>query len=176
MEKTMEKTISALNFALKFEKEGKEYFQKAAAITNNTFGKKVFQALAREEDLHMKKIQEMYKKLEKEGKWKERVTVVGNPDQVQTVFNEAMEKIDKDIKANTDDLAALKKAMELEGRGEKLYKDLSEKAVNSFEKRFFLTLATEERGHFLLILDSFDYLSDPAAWFDQKERSGLDGG
>ena len=112
----------------------------------------------------------------KEGKWEERITVIGSPDRVKTVFAEAIEKIDQEIKANTSDLEALKKAMKLEERGEKLYNGLSEKATNSFEKRFFLTLATEERGHFLLILDSFDYLSDPAGWFAQKERSGLDGG
>ena len=172
----MEKTISALKFALKFEKEGKEYFKKAATMTNNALGKELFRTLAEEEDLHMKKIQEIYKKLEKEGKWEERITIVGSPDRVKTVFAEATERIGKDVKADTSDLDALKKAMEMEGRGEKLYKDLSEKAANSFEKRFFLTLATEERGHFLLILDSFDYLSDPAGWFAQKEMRGLDGG
>lgn len=172
-----DKMVKALEFALRFEREGKEFFEKAAKITNNSLGREVFQTLAEEEDVHMNKIMEVYQNLEKKGKWEERITVVGNPDRVKTVFAEAMEKIDKDIKAGTSDLEALKKVMELEQRGQNLYyNDLAEKAADPLEKRFYLTLATEERGHFLLILDSYDYLSNPSGWFAQKERSLLDGG
>jgi len=145
------------------------YFTPKEAI-----GEKV--ELAKEEDLHMKKIMEVYRDLEDKGKWEERITVVGNPERVKTVFAEAMARIDKDIKASAGDLEALKRAMDLEQRGQNLYNDLAEKAADPLEKRFYLTLATEERGHFLLILDSYDYLSDPAGWFAQKERSLLDGG
>jgi len=170
------KMMEALNFALKFEREGKEFYEKAAEITNNSLGKEIFQTLAKEEVLHMEKIQEVYQNIEKEGEWRERITVIGNPEQIKTVFAEAMEKIDKEIKVSTSDLEALKKAMEMEERGEKLYNSLAEKAIDPLEKRFYLTLSVEERSHFLLILDSYDYLSDPAGWFAQKERSSLDGG
>jgi len=176
MKQNPDKMVEALEFALQFEREGKEFFEEAAKITNNSLGKDVFQALAEEENIHMNKIMEVYQNLENKGKWEERITVVGNPDGVKTVFAGAMEKIDKDIKVSTSDLEALKKAMELEQRGQKLYNGLAEKAADPLEKRFHLTLATEERGHFLLILDSYDYLSDPAGWFAQKERSLLDGG
>ncbi len=170
-----DKMVEALDFALRFEREGKEFFEKAAKITNNSLGREVFQTLAEEEDVHMKKIMEVYRDLEKKGKWEKRITVVGNPGRVKTVFADAVEKIGKDIKAGTSDLEALKKAMDLEERGQKLYNGLAEKAADPLEKRFYLTLATEERGHFLVILDSYDYLSDPAGWFAQKERSLLDG-
>lgn len=166
----------ALEFALRFEREGKEFFEKAARLTSSSLGREVFQTLAKEEDLHMKKIMEIYDDLKKKGKWEQRITAVGNPNLVKTVFAEAMAKIDKDIKASTSDLEALKKAMDLEQRGQSLYNDLAEQARDPLEKRFYLTLGTEERGHFLLILDSYDYLSDPAGWFAQKERSLLDGG
>jgi len=171
-----DKMMEALNFALKFEREGKEFYKKAARITNNSLGKEIFQTLAKEEILHMENIQKIYQNIEKEGEWRERITVIGNPEQIKTVFVEAMEKIDKEIKVSTSYLDALKKAMEMEERGEKLYNSLAEKAIDPLEKRFYLTLSVEERSHFLLILDSYDYLSDPAGWFAQKERSSLDGG
>jgi rubrerythrin len=176
MKQNPDKMVEALDFAIRFEREGKEFFEEAAKITNNSLGKDVFRTLAEEENVHMNKIMEVYQDLEKKGKWEERITVVGNPDRLKTVFAGAMEKIDKDIKVSTSDLEALKKAMELEQRGQKLYNGLAEKAADPLEKRFHLTLATEERGHFLLILDSYDYLSDPSGWFAQKERSLLDGG
>ena len=67
-------------------------------------------------------------------------------------------------------------ALEFALRFEREGKEFFEKEADPLEKRFYLTLATEERGHFLLILDSYDYLSDPSGWFAQKERSLLDGG
>ena len=81
--------VEGLAFALRCEREGKEFFQKAACLTSNSLGKEVFWTLAQEEDV----------------------------------------------------------------------------------QRFYLTLGTEERGHFLPILDSYDYFSDPVGWFAQKERS-----
>ena len=171
-----DKMMEALNFALKFEREGKEFYEKAAEITNNSLGKEIFQTLAKEEVLHMEKIREVYQNIEKEGEWREKITVIGNPEHIKTVFAEAMEKIGEEIKVSTSDLEALKKAMEMEEQGEKLYNSLAEKAIDPLEKKFYLTLSVEERSHFLLILDSYDYLSDPAGWFAKKERSSLDGG
>jgi len=113
MMQNRDKMLESLDFALRFEREGYEFFEKAAKITNNSLGREVFQTLAEEEDVNMKKIMEVYRDLEKKGKWEERITVVGNPDRVKTVFADAVEKIDKDIKASTSDLEALKKAMEL---------------------------------------------------------------
>jgi len=69
-----DRMVETLAFALRFEWEGKEFFQKAARLTSNSLGKEVFQTLAEEEDV----------------------------------------------------------------------------------QRFYLTLGTEERGHFLLILDSYN--------------------
>jgi len=170
------KCLEALDFALKFEREGKEFYEKAAKITDNPLGKEIFQTLAKEEVLHMKKIEEVYQNIEKEGGWDQRITAICDSKLLKTAFAEAMEKIDTEIKASTSDLDALKKAMEMEERGENLYKDLADKAVDPLEKRFYLTLSVEERSHFLVILDSYDYLSDPSGWFAKKERSGLDGG
>jgi len=89
-----DRMVETLAFALRFEWEGKEFFQKAARLTSNSLGKEVFQTLAEEEDV----------------------------------------------------------------------------------QRFYLTLGTEERGHFLLILDSYNYFSDPAGRFAQKKRGLLEGG
>jgi hypothetical protein len=36
-------------------------------------------------------------------------------------------------------------------------------------------VASEEKEHYLILLDYFEYLKDPAAWFVQKEHPSLDG-
>ncbi len=57
------KMVEALDFALRFEREGKAFFENAARITDNSLGKEVFQTLAQEEDVHMNKIMEVYQNL-----------------------------------------------------------------------------------------------------------------
>jgi hypothetical protein len=37
-------------------------------------------------------------------------------------------------------------------------------------------LAAQEGEHHLILLDYYEFLKDPAAWFVQKEHPSLDGG
>ena len=59
---------------------------------------------------------------------------------------------------------------------EDIYKRQSQSAAYGAERDFYEALATQEREHHLILLDYYEYLKDPAAWFVTKEHSSLDGG
>jgi len=65
--------------------------------------------------------------------------------------------------------------MALEDKSYTFYKARFEEADNPHEKSFYKALTGEERVHYLALLDSFEYLSNPQGWFSKKERWGLDG-
>jgi rubrerythrin len=44
------------------------------------------------------------------------------------------------------------------------------------ERELYEALAAEERGHYLVLRDYSEYLTDPAGWFIEKEHPSLDGG
>ncbi len=44
------------------------------------------------------------------------------------------------------------------------------------EKQFYQALAMQEEEHHRVLLDYYEFLKDPAAWFVQKEHPSLDGG
>ena len=65
----MEKQLAALNFALGMEKEGKAFFEKAAASARNLGAKQAFTNLANMEEGHIAYIQANIESLTKGGKW-----------------------------------------------------------------------------------------------------------
>ena len=55
-----------------------------------------------------------------------------------------------------------------------IYKDQARSATYDAEKDFYELLAAEEQEHHLVLLDYYEYISDPAGWFVMKEHPSLD--
>jgi len=47
--------------------------------------------------------------------------------------------------------------------------------MGRFEKRFYLALSYEERGHALKLMDSIEYLTDPASCIYLRDGRSLEG-
>ena len=72
--------------------------------------------------------------------------------------------------------AILERQNLLQERWDDFYRSQGEKAQYDVEKKFYETLAAEERGHYLALVDYREYLVDPAGWFRKAEHHSLDGG
>jgi rubrerythrin len=154
------------------EKEGKRFYLQSAEKSQSLLAKRIFEELAYEEDLHIKKIDEIYSKLRERKGFKDWVTSIGEPSKIKKVFEEFL--IPK-ASASKGELDALRFALDLEDKSIKYYEGLATEAENPNEKRFYLTLSYEERGHYLMILDSIEFLTDPEGWFRLKEGEILEG-
>ena len=166
-----EKIEDALKKAIKMEEEGKQFYLEVAKEAKSILVKKVFEQLAQEEDLHIKKINEVYALL-KEKKPLKWITSIGNPSRVQKVFQESLVE---QAKASSDEIEALRFALNREEESIKYYEALAEQTEDNKEKRFYLALFREERDHYLIILDSIEYLTDPAGWSQLHEKTLLEG-
>lgn len=162
---------TALKKAIKLEKDGIDFYLKSADKAKNKFTKNIFEELAKEEENHIKAIHRIYESL-KSGSKREWITY-SDEKNIEKVFQEAL--IEK-AKKSKNDIEALKFALELEVKSIKYYEGLAKRAEDNFERRFYLTLSYEERGHYLKLLDSIEYLSNPAGWYYVRERSMVDGG
>jgi len=170
-----EKT-NLLKNAIKMEEDGKKYYLKCAEKTKNELGKKLFRTLADYENLHIRKIKEVHQKLKEDKKLEVITSTGGDVKKLRAgIFSEALEKIDLNVKPDTDDLSALKEGMRLEEISEEYYNKAAKGTDGTFEKRFYLTLAEEERGHYLLLFDTYEYFSNPEQWFIAHERPALEG-
>jgi len=165
--------IKSLERAVEMEKEGKAFFLRAAGGAGSSLAKNIFDELARQEDFHIRKIVEVYEAMRQNQGFAEWVTTVVDADRLGKVFEDSL--IEK-VKGSESDIKALEFGLEIEDKSVKYYDGLAALAADNREKRFYLTLSGEERGHYMRIMDSIQYLSDPVGWFYVKQGSMVDGG
>ncbi len=170
MDKTKEQNLQV---AIQMEREGKAFFLKAASGAQNVLVKNVFDELARQEDFHIERILQIYDRMRREEPLKEWVTSIAEIVQLDKVFQESLQP---KAQASEDDLNALRFGLEIEDKSVKYYDSLAGQVTDKYEKRFYLTLSHEERDHYLRIMDSIEYLSDPVGWLYTRERRMVDGG
>lgn len=176
MEEEQAKTLEALKFAVQMEIDGKEYYQKANQESANKLGKDLFQWLAAEEDKHRQRFEEVYEVIRNKKSWSEVNIKPESGENIKTLFSKARETAAPEIEEVTAELNAISGAMDMENKSHTFYKLQGEKATYDAERKFYETLAAEERGHYLTLIDYREYLIDPAGWFRQMEHHSLDGG
>ncbi len=172
----MEKATRALETALQLEAEGQKFYLDAAARGGTPVLTKFFQRLAADEDQHARKAREIYEAIKASRGWPEKETSFQHATTIKSVLDEAFEDMDAaPVKPAEAELEAFKTAMALEDRSYSFYKARLEEAESPHEKSFYKALSGEERVHYLALLDSYEYLSNPQGWFSRKERWSLDG-
>lgn len=173
--KENEKLIKMVEDALNLELEGKKFYEEASRKAKNQLGKKVFASLAEDEEIHYERIKEIYSSLQSEGAWPKDIGKSIKLKDYKKLFSELIKDLDKDVRITHDEMEALKVGMNLEEKSQKLYENLLQKFLLAIEKKFYQKLIKEERSHYLILLDSYEYLLDPDSWFRKREKGGLDG-
>lgn len=170
------KTLAALQRAIRMEIDGKKFYHKASQESSNELGKKLLKSLAAEEDLHRQKFEEIYNAIQSKKAWPEIDFHLDRGRELKTVFTSAIKKIGSDIRAPATELDAIQTAMDMENKTYDFYKTQVQDAVYDAEREFYEALAAQERVHHQVLLDYYEYLKNPAAWFVSKEHPSLDGG
>jgi rubrerythrin len=169
-------TLGALQTAIKMEIDGKAFYLKASRASQNELGKKLLQKLAGEEDEHRRVFERIYKDISAKKSWPEKAFTGDGGRGLRTVFALELETMDKGVKSIATELEAIQTAMAMENRTYDFYKRRSGQASYSAEKQFYEEVAMQEEEHHRVLLDYFEFLKNPAAWFVEKEHPSLDGG
>ena len=167
--------ISSIELAIKNEKAEMEYYFGEAERSRNPLAKSLFETLAADEKEHMNRLLALHEKLISDGSWPEDVPIDVEGTNIKSVLDDVARDQVSAGEHDLDDIGALKKGIEFEAGGSKFYADLADSCDNPQEKKFFTFLSQIEREHMLSMQDSLFYLEDPEGWFEQKERSNLDG-
>lgn len=176
MSSTTEERIKALEVALNNEAREKAFYLKHAKRTSNPFGRLMFESIAKDEDEHYQRLEELHGKLKDKGKWPETIPLKVKGTDMKSILKKAVESVDTSAKADTDDLEAVKIAIDFETKGEQFYRNLRDSVDDPTEKEFYSVLAAMEREHRLSLEDTLDYFQDPEGWYRMKEKHHLDGG
>lgn len=169
-------TLGALKKAIQMETDGKEFYIKASEASRNELGKKLLRTLADEEDIHRRVFEDIYKAIEAVKGWPEKKFESDGGKGLRTVFARAIESMEKDTSTIAEEIEAVQTAMTMENKTFDFYREQEKKATFDAEKQFYNGLAVQEEEHHRVLLDYYEFLKDPAAWFVEKEHPSIDGG
>ncbi len=168
--------LEMLKTALSMEEKGEEFYRKAMESSKNELGKKIFETLMKDEKVHYGRILKIYNSLKDESAWSNdwKSMDVGHKD-VNHLFREMAAEHGRTLEADPGELEALDVGIDFEYKTMKFYQDYLPKAKDPLEKEFVEKMVAEERGHYTALKDMKLFMADPAAWYQEMERSGLDG-
>lgn len=164
-----------LTAALEMERKGKAFYDRAIATCSNALGREVFTTLRDDEIVHLKRIEWIYKSASG-GIWREDWTKAGEGHaELALFFEELARRTGPRIGPKATDLEALEVGLRFEERSIQFYQRALSQASDLIERGFLERMVAEERSHFAVLTDMKSYLSDPASYFAEKERSSYDG-
>jgi rubrerythrin len=171
-----DKTIAGLQTSIQMEIDGKEFYLKTSQSSRNQLGKKLLKQLAAEEDVHRQVFEKIYDAIRRQKDWPRTDYHPDGGRGLRTIFAKALEAKPSDTNAVPTELEAVQTAMAMENKTYDFYKSRSQTATYDTEKAFYEAVASQEQEHHRILLDYYEFLKNPAAWFVQKEHPSLDGG
>jgi rubrerythrin len=167
--------LNALEVALNNEMKEREFYLKNAERTANPLGKSMFKQIGDEELEHYERLKQLHEKWEKKQKWPETVPLKVKETNIKEILFGVLKDIDNSAKVDSDDLAAVKVAVDFEEKGFEFYARLRDGSSDPREKEFFDLLSMIEHEHYLSLRNAEEYFSDPTGWFIKMEHHTLDG-
>jgi Fur family transcriptional regulator, ferric uptake regulator len=138
----------ALRIAIATERSGLEFYSRAARVTRDARGRKVFQDLALEEQEHLEKLEARYREiLRRDPHLESRPTFLFFKGAANGIFAEGAERLMRGV----NDAQALMIGIRCELGSHRFFKKYGERFEDSEGKQIFLEFADEERAHLDLL-------------------------
>ena len=142
----------ALRIAIATERSGFEFYRRAARLTRDARGRKVFEDLALEEKEHLGKLEARYQELlQRDPKLESLPTFLFFKGAAHGLFTEGVER----LKRGVNDQQALMIGIRCERGSHRFFKKYGERFEDSEGKQIFLEFADEEREHLDLLVREY---------------------
>src|SRR5918993_1826082 len=142
----------ALRIAIATERSGLEFYSRAARVTKDARGRKVFHDLAMEEKEHLGKLEARYSELLlRDPQLESRPTFLFFKGAANGLFAEGAEQLLRGV----NDQQALMIGIRCERASHKFFKKYGERFDDSEGKQIFLEVADEEREHHDLLVREY---------------------
>lgn len=158
--------MNIFDFAMKMELDGKAYYEKLAADASDGGLKSIFSDLAADEQKHYEIIQSI-----KSGT---KLTMADSTvlEKAKNLFEQLM--TDKSIAATLKkSLDGYQHARKIEADSVKFYEDMAKKEDNPETVQILLRIANEEKKHFNILDNLYDYILAPQNYLAWGEFSNL---
>jgi Fur family ferric uptake transcriptional regulator len=153
----------ALRIAIATERSGLDFYSRAAKLTKDARGRRVFEKLAEEEKEHLGTLEARYRELlEQDPELESHPTFLFFKGAANGLFAAGAEQLAKGV----NDREALMIGIKCERGSHRFFKRYGEKFEDSEGKKIFLEFADEERVHLDLLIREYRSL------LERQQRSG----
>jgi len=157
----------ALRIAIATERSGREFYARAAKLTKDPRGRRIFEKLAGEEDDHLDRLEQRYKQiLASDPQLESYPTFLFFKGAANGLFAAGTEQLAKGV----DDKQALMIGIKCERGSHRFFKRYGERFEESEGKRVFLEFADEERQHLELLIREYRALTERERRRQQQKR------
>ncbi len=147
----------ALRIAIATERSGREFYARAARMTKDARGRRIFEKLAGEEDDHLERLENRYKQiLASDPQLESYPTFLFFKGAANGLFAAGTEQLTKGV----NDKQALMIGIKCERGSHRFFKRYGERFEESEGKRIFLEFADEERQHLELLIREYRALTE----------------
>ena len=141
-----------MRVAIATERSGLEFYSRAARLTRNARGRRVFERLAAEEQEHLAKLEARYQALlAQDPELESRPAFLFFKGAADGLFAAGANELAKGV----DDRQALRIGIRCERGSHRFFKRYGERFEDSEGKQVFLEFAAEEREHLDLLLREY---------------------
>jgi Fur family ferric uptake transcriptional regulator len=159
----------ALRIAIATERSGLEFYTRAARMTRDARGKKVFEDLAEEEKEHLGTLEARYKELlQRDPELESRPTFLFFKGAAHGLFAEGADRLAKGV----NDQQALLIGIRCERGSHRFFKKYGDRFEDSEGKQIFLEFADEERQHLELLIREYRALVKRQGRAPRRRRPG----
>ena len=159
----------ALRIAIATERSGLEFYSRAARMTRDARGRRVFEKLADEEKEHLATLEKRYHELlQQDPQLEARPTFLFFKGAANGLFAAGAEQLAKGV----NDREALMIGIKCERGSHRFFKRYGGKFEDSEGKQIFLEFADEERSHLELLIREYRALVDRQSRRSPRGRRG----
>ena len=153
--------MELMKFALQMERQGCDYYTKAAQKATNPAARQMLLSLADDEKKHEQIITELM-----DGKIAkiEALPLMG----VKNVFQQLVEQ-NQTFAAEDDLINVCKEAADVEKKSAEMYQQLADQSENPQHKELWLAIKKEEEKHLRLLTLTFEYIDEPNMVLEDAE-------
>jgi rubrerythrin len=159
-----EEVKELIKTAIQMEKDGHEFYTKAAAQTSDDLGKKLFESIALDEMVHLRTFQKMFDDEMGEEEWTAvEKTAVKHKD--IPVFPKDLKQVEG-ASPNSNEIDALNIAMKSEEGAIDYYQKIKEGLTEDKAKQVVEMIIDQEKNHFLLLSEELNHLNTTGFYYD----------
>jgi len=159
--------MDVFDFALNMEKDAKQLYEKLAGKTTHPGLKKIFTDLAADEQKHY----EIFLILREE-----KAAFMADSKALEGAKNifEGMLREKEALPSIEGDLEGYRYAMSIEAKSFRFYEEAAEREQSENVRSLLLRIAEEERKHFSIVQNVYDFVNAPNQYLAWREFSNIE--